>query len=60
MEALTTFVGTNITDAILQQADGDYKGLDEYTIQELLQAAIEGANRPPETDVLTQLRGAIM
>ena len=36
-------------------ANGDYKGLGEYTLQDLLQAAINGADRPPATDVLTQL-----
>ena len=55
MEDLTTFVGTDITDAVLQRAYGDYKGLDKYTLQKLLQAAINGADRPPATDVLTQL-----
>jgi hypothetical protein len=59
VEALTTFVGTNITDVVLRQANGDYKGLNEYTLQELLQAAIDGADRPLATDVLTQLLEAI-
>jgi hypothetical protein len=40
MEALTTFVGTDITDAVLRRADGNSKGLDEYTLQELLQAPL--------------------
>ncbi len=55
VEALTTFVGTNIIDTILCQADGDFKGLDEYTLHELLKAAINGADRPPVTDILDQL-----
>ena len=59
MEALTTFVGTDVTDAVLQRANGDYKGLDKYTLAELLQSAINGANRPPGADVLTQLLEAI-
>jgi hypothetical protein len=59
VEALTTFVSTDITDSVLQRADGDYKGLNEYTLQELLQAAIDSADRPPATDVLTQLLEAI-
>ena len=53
MEALTTFLGTDITNMVLRQADGNYKSLDKYTLQELLQAAIDGADRPPATDVLT-------
>jgi len=59
VEALTTFVGTDITDTVLHRADGDYKGLDEYTLHELMQAAIDGADRLPATDVLTQLLEAI-
>ena len=55
VEALTTFVGTNITDTFLRWANSNYKGLKEYTLQELLQAAIDSADRPPATDVLTQL-----
>ena len=55
LEALTTFVGTNITDTVLWQTYGNYKDLDEYILKELLQAAINGANRSPATDVLTRL-----
>jgi hypothetical protein len=55
IEALTTFVGTNITDTILCQADGDFKGLDKYTLHDLLQAAVDRAERPPATDILDQL-----
>ena len=55
VEALTTIVVTNITNMVLQQAGGNYKGLDECTLQELIQAAIDSADRPPATDVLTQL-----
>ena len=59
MEALTTFVGTNITNAVLRHADSNYKGLNEYTLHELMQAAIDGANCLPATDVLTQMLEAI-
>ncbi len=55
VEALTTFVGTDITDTILRQADGDFKGLDEYTLHELLKTAVNRADRPPATDILDQL-----
>jgi hypothetical protein len=54
VKALTTFVGTNITVTILHQADGDFNGLDEYTLHELLKAAVNGADRPPATDILNQ------
>jgi hypothetical protein len=53
-KALTTFVGTDITDTILRQANGDFKGLDKYTLYELLKAAVNG-DRPPATDILDQL-----
>ena len=53
VEALTTFVGTDITNAVLRCADGDYKGLEKYTLHDLLQAAMDGADRPPATDVLS-------
>jgi hypothetical protein len=55
VKALTTFFGTDITDTILCQADGDIKGLDKYTLHELLKAAVNGADRPPSTDILDQL-----
>ena len=55
VKALTTFVGTNITDTVLRLADGDYKGLDKYTLHKIIQAAINRANGPPVTNVLTQL-----
>jgi hypothetical protein len=55
LKALTTFVGTNITDTILRRADGDFKGLDKYTLHELLKAAVNGADRLPATDILDQL-----
>jgi hypothetical protein len=55
IKALTTFVSTDITDTILRQADGDFKGLDKYTLHELLKAAVNRADRPPATDILDQL-----
>jgi hypothetical protein len=55
VEALTTFVGPDITNTILRQANGDFKGLDKYTLHELLKAAVDGADRPPATDIFDQL-----
>jgi hypothetical protein len=55
IKALTTFVGTDITNTILHRADGDFKGLDKYTLHELLKAAVDRADRPPATDILDQL-----
>ena len=59
VEALSTFVGTCIINAVQQRAKGGYKGPNKYTLQELLNAAINGANCPPATDFLTQLLEAI-
>ena len=59
-EAITALVGSDITDAILRSADGtDFKGVDEYTLAELFEAALEGADRPGATEVLDQLVEAI-
>ena len=52
VEALTTFIDTNITDMVLRRANGNYKSLDKYTLQELLQAVIDGADRPPRCNQL--------
>ena len=55
-EGVTLKVGSDITDAILRTADGsDHKSVDEYTLFEVMKAAIEGADRPSATDVLDQV-----
>ena len=54
-DLLTDLVGTDITNSVLQTSDGDYKGVDEYTIDEVMQAAYDNADCPPMTDVLEQL-----
>ena len=55
-EGVTTKVGSDITDTILRTADGsDYKSVDDYTLYEVMKAAIEGADRPSATDVLEQV-----
>ena len=54
-EAITEKVGSAITDAVLRRADGDgMKSPDDYTLHEVIQAAIAGAIRPPIEDVLQQ------
>ena len=52
VEAITTLVGTNITDSVLQTSDGDFKSVDNYTLHKVLQAAFENPDRPPVADVL--------
>ena len=56
VEAVSKLVGSNITDAILQRADGsDHKHIDDFTLYKLMKVAIDGANQPSTNDVLEQL-----
>jgi hypothetical protein len=56
VEAVTKLVGSNITDAVLQTADGsNHKSIDDYTLFAVMAAAIDGADRPSTTNVLEQL-----
>ncbi len=56
VEAVLKLVGTNITNAILQTADGsDHKSIDDFTLHEVMKVAIDGADRPTTNDVLEQL-----
>eukprot|EP00956_Cyclotella_meneghiniana_P030944 scaffold79700_cov45-Cyclotella_meneghiniana.AAC.4 len=54
-EAITNKVGSDITDSVLRNVDGnDNKGVDEYNLYEVIQATIQGAIRPTMTEILTQ------
>ncbi len=56
VEALTKLVGSNITDAILQTADGsDHKSINNFTLFNVMKVAIDGADRPSTNDVLEQV-----
>ena len=55
VKAITTLVGTDITDGVLQTSNGDFKSVDDYTLHKVTQAAFENADRPPVADVLEQL-----
>ncbi len=56
VEAVLKLVGSNITNAILQTADGnDHKSIDDFTFYEVMKVAINGANRSSMNDVLEQL-----
>jgi hypothetical protein len=56
VDGITKLVGSDVTNTILRTADGsDYKSVDEYTLFEVMKAAIDGADRPSATDVLEQL-----
>jgi hypothetical protein len=56
VKAVTKLVGSNITNAVLQTADGsNHKSIDDYTLFAVMAAAIDGADRPSTTNVLEQL-----
>jgi hypothetical protein len=55
VKAVTKLVGSNITNAVLQTADGsNHKSIDNYMLFAVMAAAIDGANQPSTTDVLEQ------
>lgn len=55
-EAITEKVGSDITDHVLRNADGnDYKGVDDYTLHDILEAVMAGAIRPNLASVLEQV-----
>jgi hypothetical protein len=53
---MTKLVGSDITDAVLQTANGsNHKSINNYMLFAVMAAAIDGANRPSTTEVLEQL-----
>ncbi len=45
VEAVSKLVGSDITNAILRTADGsDFKSIDDYTLYEVMNVAIDGDN----------------
>jgi hypothetical protein len=56
VKAVTKLVGSNITNAVLQTANGsNYKSIDNYTLFAVMAAAIDGADQPSTTNVLEHL-----
>jgi hypothetical protein len=56
VEAVLKLVGSNITDAILQTADGrDHKSIYDFTLYDVMKVAINGANQPSTNDMLERL-----
>jgi hypothetical protein len=56
VEALTKLVGSNITNAILQTADGsDHKSTEDFTLFDVMKVAIDRADRLSMNDVLEQV-----
>jgi hypothetical protein len=59
-EAITQKVGSDITDAVLRNTDGnDAKGVDEWSLFDVIEAAKQGAMRPSTGDILTQVIAAL-
>jgi hypothetical protein len=56
VKAATKLVGSDITDAVLQTADGsNHKSIDDYMLFAVMAAAIDGADQPSTTNMLEQL-----
>jgi hypothetical protein len=56
VEAVLKLVGSDTTDAILRTADGsNHKGINDFTLYDVMKVAINGADRPSTNDVLEQL-----
>jgi hypothetical protein len=56
IEAITKLVGSDITDAILRTANGsNHKSINDFMLFNIMQVAINGANRSLTNDVLEQL-----
>jgi hypothetical protein len=56
VEAVTKLVRSNITNAVLQTANGsNHKSIDNYMLFAVMAAAIDGANQPSTTNMLEQL-----
>jgi hypothetical protein len=51
--------GTDALSLVLQQADGQNKSIEDYTLYELAEACIVGAHRPKATHILKQIVSAI-
>lgn len=55
-EAITSKFGANITNSVLRTADGsDFKSVNEWVVEELLDAIRQGADRPTTAEIHNQL-----
>ncbi len=56
VEAVLKLVGSDITNAILQTADGsNHKSINDFMLNDVMKVAIDGADQPSTNDVLEQL-----
>jgi hypothetical protein len=54
-EAITTKFGSNITNSILQTADGsDFKSVNDWNVEKLMEAIRQGADPPTTTEIHSQ------
>lgn len=54
-KAATKRFGKNITDPVLRNADGsDFKSINDWTVEELLEAIRQGADRPTNDDTFAK------
>ena len=59
-EAITKTFGKHVTNAVLRTADAtDFKSVNDWQVEQLLEAVRQGADRPTTTDVHAQLRRVI-
>ena len=55
-EAISTKVGTDVTNSILKSADGaNFCSIDDYQLEDVIAAVLQGADRPNTADILAQL-----
>jgi hypothetical protein len=56
VKAVSKLVGSNITNAIPQTANGsDHKSINDFALYDVMKVAIDGADQPSRIDVLEQL-----
>ena len=58
-EAITTIVGSDITDNVLRHTDGSPKGVDEYRLAALFHAVAIAAKRPTEKEMVALKVGTL-
>ncbi len=55
-KAITKLDGSNVTNAILQTANGsNHKHIDKFTLYKMMKSAIDSADQPSTNNVLEQL-----
>jgi hypothetical protein len=56
VEAISTKVGTAVTDSVVKSVDGtNFCSIHNYQLKDVIAAVLQGANRPNMADILAQL-----